>query len=85
MSGMAGMTTLEYGGGGAPQAVAIGLSEMSTATNKSFTMCAGLGHGLVEALLHYGTAEQKQTWLPNSSPASGRVRCASQSRSAVPT
>ena len=64
-SGMAGMTLpLEYGGGGAPQAVAIGLSEMSTATNKSFTMCAGLGHGLVEALLHYGTDEQKQTWLP---------------------
>ncbi|MGC6419374.1 MAG: acyl-CoA dehydrogenase C-terminal domain-containing protein [Bradymonadia bacterium] len=65
-SGMAGMSlTAEYGGIGAPQAAAIALSEMSTATNKSFTMCPGLGHGLVEALTHYGSDEQKDYYLEN--------------------
>jgi alkylation response protein AidB-like acyl-CoA dehydrogenase len=63
-SGMAGMSMpIEYGGGGAPHTVAIAMSEMSTASNKSFTMCPGLGHGLVEALLHYGDDEQKKTYL----------------------
>ncbi|MEE2787766.1 MAG: acyl-CoA dehydrogenase family protein, partial [Myxococcota bacterium] len=64
-SGMAGITQPpEYGGGGAPHPVAIAISEMATACNKSFSMCPGLGHGLVESLLHYGTDEQKQTFLP---------------------
>ena len=63
-SGMSGMTLPEeYGGGGAPHTVAIAMSEMSTATNKSFTMCPGLGHGLVEALLHYGSDQQKEVYL----------------------
>ncbi|MBV70914.1 MAG: acyl-CoA dehydrogenase [Myxococcales bacterium] len=63
-SQMGGMSlTAEYGGGGAPHAAAIALSEMSTATNKSFTMCPGLGHGLVEALTHYGSDEQKENFL----------------------
>ncbi|MCA9538589.1 MAG: acyl-CoA dehydrogenase [Myxococcales bacterium] len=52
-----------YGGGGAPHVVAIGLSEMATATNKSFSMCPGLNNGLIEALSHYGTEAQKKTWL----------------------
>ncbi|MEE2755249.1 MAG: acyl-CoA dehydrogenase C-terminal domain-containing protein [Myxococcota bacterium] len=63
-SQMGGMSlTADYGGGGAPHAAAIALSEMSTATNKSFTMCPGLGHGLVEALTHYGSDEQKEQFL----------------------
>ena len=45
-SGLAGMTLpAEHGGGGAPHIIAIAISEMSTACNKSFTMCPGLGHG----------------------------------------
>jgi alkylation response protein AidB-like acyl-CoA dehydrogenase len=28
-------------------------------------MCPGLGHGLVEALMHFGTEEQKAKYLPN--------------------
>ncbi len=64
-SGMAGITQpIEYGGSGAPHPVAIALSEMATACNKSFSMCPGLGHGLIEALLHYGTDEQKDYFLP---------------------
>ncbi|MEE2612051.1 MAG: acyl-CoA dehydrogenase family protein, partial [Pseudomonadota bacterium] len=64
-SGMAGITQpIEYGGSGAPHPVAIALSEMATATNKSFSMAPGLGHGLIESLLHYGTDEQKEKWIP---------------------
>lgn len=64
-SGLVGIAQpAEYGGGGAPHAVAIGMSELATATNKSFSMCPGLNHGLIEALHHHGTAEQKKRWLP---------------------
>ncbi len=63
--GMAGISMpAKYGGGGAPHALAIALSEMSTACNKSFSMCPGLGHGLVEALKHYGSDEQKANYMP---------------------
>ncbi|MCB9638465.1 MAG: acyl-CoA dehydrogenase C-terminal domain-containing protein [Myxococcales bacterium] len=65
----AGMLSLsqdpEYGGGGAPYLVGMVISEMATATNKSFTMCPGLTHGLIDALLHHGSDEQKQAYLPN--------------------
>lgn len=54
----------EFGGGGAPHAVANLLGEMVTATNKSFAMCPGLTHGLVEALMAHGTDEQKSYYLP---------------------
>lgn len=65
----AGMLSLaqdpEFGGGGAPYLVGMVLSEMSTATNKSFTMCPGLTNGLIDALLHHGSDEQKQAYLPH--------------------
>lgn len=64
-SGLGGIGhPVEYGGGGAPHAVSIGLSELATATNKSFSMCPGLNHGLISSLHHYGTDEQKKIWLP---------------------
>jgi alkylation response protein AidB-like acyl-CoA dehydrogenase len=53
----------EYGGGGAPKVIGTFLSEIVTATNKSFSMAPGLSHGLIEALQHYGTDEQKATYL----------------------
>jgi alkylation response protein AidB-like acyl-CoA dehydrogenase len=53
----------EYDGYGAPLTLAFVMSELSTATNKSFSMCAGLTQGLVDALLHHGSDEQKSTYL----------------------
>lgn len=54
----------KFGGGGAPNILGVMLSEMSMATNKSFSMASGLSNGLVEALLHHGTAEQQDYYLP---------------------
>jgi len=53
-----------FGGGGAPETVAIAMGEMTTACNKSLMMCPGLTRGLVEALEVHGTEEQKQAYLP---------------------
>lgn len=55
---------VEYGGHGAPMTLAFIMSELSTATNKSFSMCPGLTQGLVDALIHWGSDEQKKTYLP---------------------
>ena len=54
----------EWGGSGAPDIVRVFIAEMATATNKSFSMCPGLTHGLMEALEHFGTREQKAEYLP---------------------
>jgi len=56
---------VEYGGHGAPFTLAFMLSELTTATNKSFSMCPGLTQGLVEALTHYGSDAQKAEYLPD--------------------
>ncbi len=56
---------VEYGGHGAPFTLAFMLSELTTATNKSFSMCPGLTQGLVEALTSYGSDEQKAEYLPD--------------------
>jgi alkylation response protein AidB-like acyl-CoA dehydrogenase len=64
-SGLAALSQpAEYGGYGAPFTMAFILSEFSTATNKSFSMCPGLTQGLVDALIHHGSDEQKQEYLP---------------------
>ena len=39
-------------------------------------MASGLSNGLVEALLHHGTEEQQNYYLPNSFPVSGQEPCA---------
>ncbi|MBH23908.1 MAG: acyl-CoA dehydrogenase [Myxococcales bacterium] len=62
--GMGLTAPADYGGFGAPQTAGMILSEMATATNKSYSMCAGLTHGLIDALASHGTEEQKQTFLP---------------------
>ncbi len=54
----------EYGGSGAPVSLANLMGEMVTSTNKSFSMCPGLTNGLIEALKHHGSDEQKKTFLP---------------------
>lgn len=53
----------EYGGSGAPHTVALFINEMITATNKSFSMCPGLTQGLIEAIYHHGTDDQKERYL----------------------
>jgi alkylation response protein AidB-like acyl-CoA dehydrogenase len=63
--GAMGMThPVEYGGAGAPDTLHIMMMEMATAANKSFSMCTGLTHGLIDALLAHGSDELKQTFLP---------------------
>ena len=64
-SGLGALTQpVEYGGAGAPHTLGFAMGELPTATNKSFSMAPGLGHGLTSALHAYGTDEQKATWLP---------------------
>ena len=54
----------EYGGMGLPQYVNTVMQEMICSANFSFGMYPGLSQGCYEALHHYGTDEQKQTYLP---------------------
>ena len=64
-NGMLGITgPAEYGGGGGPESLSTPLGEISTACNKSFSMAPGLTRGLVDALWHYATDEQKNEFLP---------------------
>ncbi len=53
----------EYGGGGAPEALGVPMGEISSACNKALSMCPGLTAGLVEALRHDGTEQQKKDYL----------------------
>ena len=65
-SGVAAMSQpVEYGGHGAPLTLTFIMSELSTATNKSFSMCPGLTQGLIDAILHHGSDEQKTEYLPS--------------------
>ncbi len=64
----AGWTALDshpdYGGQGLPHVLAQACNEMSSAANMAFAMYPGLTHGAYSALLHHGSDEQKQTYLP---------------------
>jgi alkylation response protein AidB-like acyl-CoA dehydrogenase len=54
----------EYGGGGFPWLVGIVLQEMMTAANMAFSLCPLLTQGAIDMLLHYGSEEQRETYLP---------------------
>lgn len=54
----------EYGGMGLPMLVNTVMQEMICSANFSFGMYPGLSQGAYEALHHYGTQEQKDTYLP---------------------
>jgi len=54
----------EYGGMGLPQYVNTVMQEMICSANFSFGMYPGLSQGCYEALHHFGTDKQKQTYLP---------------------
>ncbi|HKE74339.1 MAG TPA: acyl-CoA dehydrogenase [Acidimicrobiales bacterium] len=54
----------EYGGGGFPWLIAVSMQEMMTAANMAFSLCPLLTQGAIDMLLHYGSEEQKETYLP---------------------
>ncbi|MDH5722302.1 MAG: acyl-CoA dehydrogenase [Alphaproteobacteria bacterium] len=54
----------EYGGQGLPWALAFPVQEMWQGANMSFGLCPLLNQGAVEAILHHGTKEQKEYYLP---------------------
>lgn len=54
----------EYGGMGMPVLVNTVMQEMISSANMSFGMYPGLSQGAYEAIHHFGSAAQKQTYLP---------------------
>jgi alkylation response protein AidB-like acyl-CoA dehydrogenase len=53
-----------FGGGGFPRTVGLIIQEMMTSANMAFALCPLLTQGAIEALLNYGSDEQKQRFLP---------------------
>ncbi|MAS86590.1 MAG: acyl-CoA dehydrogenase [Micavibrio sp.] len=54
----------EYGGQNLPWAMAFPIQEMWQAANMAFGLCPLLNQGAVEAILHHGSDEQKEIYLP---------------------
>ena len=55
----------EYGGQGLPHVISAAFEEFASAANMAFCMYPGLTMGAVAAINVSGSAEQKQTYLPN--------------------
>lgn len=53
-----------FGGGGFPRTVGLAIQELTTTANMAFALAPLLTQGAIEALLNYGTDEQKQQYLP---------------------
>jgi alkylation response protein AidB-like acyl-CoA dehydrogenase len=54
----------EYGGGGFPWLVGVAMQEFMTAANMGFSLCPLLTQGAIDMLLHYGSEEQRELYLP---------------------
>jgi alkylation response protein AidB-like acyl-CoA dehydrogenase len=54
----------EYGGQGVPTVLGTAVEELWASSNLAFKLCPMLTQGAVEALEHYGSAEQKALYLP---------------------
>ncbi len=54
----------EYGGGGFPWITAIAIQEMLTSASMSFALCPLLTQGAIDAIMHHGSEEQRQAYLP---------------------
>lgn len=54
----------EFGGQGLPWVMSFPVQEMWQAANMSFGLCPLLNQGAVEALLHHGSKELQDTYLP---------------------
>ena len=64
-AGWAGLSfPTEYGGQGLPMCVAAAVQEMWHSANMSFGLCPLLTQGAVDAILHHGSDEQKERYLP---------------------
>ncbi len=55
----------EFGGGNFPWSIGLAIQEMFLASNMAFALCPLLTQGAIDALLAYGSDEQKQKYLPN--------------------
>lgn len=53
-----------YGGGGFPHLVGIAMSEMLQSANMALALCPMLTQGSIDALAHWGTESQRETYLP---------------------
>ncbi|WP_449372465.1 acyl-CoA dehydrogenase family protein [Arthrobacter psychrolactophilus] len=54
----------EFGGGGFPRTIGLVIQELMTSANMAFSLCPLLTQGAIEALLHYGSDELKERYLP---------------------
>ncbi len=55
----------EFGGQDLPWTLSLAVSEMFEAANMGLSLVTLLTKGAIEAILHHGTPEQKETYLPN--------------------
>jgi len=55
----------EFGGQGLPPSLAIAVAEMNASANTSWSMYAGLTHGVIHALSSHGSDQLKQRYLHN--------------------
>jgi alkylation response protein AidB-like acyl-CoA dehydrogenase len=54
----------EYGGGGFPWLVGVAMQEIITAANMGMSLCPMLTQGAIDMLLHHGSEEQREVYLP---------------------
>jgi len=54
----------EFGGGGFPWTIGLAVQEMLTSASMGFSLAPLLTQGAIDALLHYGSDEQKAAYLP---------------------
>ncbi|MEO8093513.1 MAG: acyl-CoA dehydrogenase [Pseudolysinimonas sp.] len=54
----------EFGGGDFPRIIGLAIQELVTTANMAFALCPLLTQGAIEALLHYGSDELKNRYLP---------------------
>jgi alkylation response protein AidB-like acyl-CoA dehydrogenase len=55
----------EFDGGGFPAVVGLAIQEMLLGANMAFSLAPLLTQGAIDALLHYGSDEQKSRYLPH--------------------
>jgi alkylation response protein AidB-like acyl-CoA dehydrogenase len=61
-AGLSGSVT--HGGQGLPDSISLILENLMSAANTAWTMYPGLSRGVIEALEHHGSPEQKTRFLP---------------------
>jgi 3-(methylthio)propanoyl-CoA dehydrogenase len=54
----------DFGGGGFPHTIGLAMSEMLQSANMALALCPMLTQGAIEALHHWGSEGQKETYLP---------------------